>query len=119
MILIKFTDVDHVVEKGKPCIVLSGKLVRPIKTVGTESGEAEFEVVTWDNPNSDEWRILPNLDRKVSLVPYPHGTAPRLTFDNCPIYKVWGGPVLFLFCIYDTRFDISECIGRIYSLEEL
>jgi hypothetical protein len=114
MILVKIDDADHVIEKGKPCIVLCGKLVRPSKMGGSDPERVEFEVVT-----SDDLPPFPRLKNKVGLVPYPHGTVPSLIVEERRIAKVLWGPVHFLFCIFDTQFDVSQLMGRVFAVEEV
>lgn len=112
MILMQCEDVDRVVENGKQCIVISGKIVRPTRTPNGDLGEIRFEPVLFDGTD-----CISDLGQKLSLVPYPHGTSPSLITDDRRIFGVYGG-ALHLYClVYDLQFDTSELIGNIYIIE--
>jgi hypothetical protein len=113
MILVKCTNTDKVIEKGKPCIVLSGKLVRP---TGDSSGD--YEIVTWYNSPVDELQVLPSKDKSIGLFRFPDAVVPSLIIGDWRVHKIWDGPVLFLFCIYETEIDVSSLIGNIFSVKE-
>jgi hypothetical protein len=116
MILVKCDHFDSVVENGKPCGLLCAKAVMQ---VSANPGKPEFQVVTWTNAKNDVFTNISGYTKMVCLDPYPSTSAPSLIADECKVYKVWGGPVLFLFCIYDDRFDASAYLGNIYSVNDI
>jgi hypothetical protein len=117
MILVKCTSYKHTDDKGNPCILLIGELIRPIKTGATDGTDVEYEVVIWTNNTKELLPNCPSPDKQLGLVPYPHGTAPSLIAPKRDIFGVLGGPLCFFFRIYDTQVDVSEMIGKIYSIK--
>ena len=116
--LVRCDGVERVVEDGDPCTVLCARLVMPVTTTDRDSGENEYQAVEWANQPEDELPKLPRPGTTVSLVSYPRGDAPSLIVGDCRIYKVWAGPVLFLFCMRDTRFDASSYLGNVFAVRE-
>jgi hypothetical protein len=114
-ILVRCDAVENTVEKGRPCLVLSGLLVKQIHRGGTAAGEVDFEVVS----SHEEMPTFPAAGATIGLFPFPHGTVPSLTVVDRMIGQIFGGPVLFLFCIYDVQFDASGFIGNVYSVREV
>jgi hypothetical protein len=119
MILVKCTDIDHVIEKGQQCLALSASLVRRQQTSGVDSQDSGFQVVVWHNQPIDEMKLLPSKDKAIGLFAYPNGVEPSLIIEDWRLYTIWDGPVLFVFMIYDTEHIPSEITGNIFSLKEL
>jgi hypothetical protein len=117
--LVRCDRVEHVVEDDEPCTMLCAKLVMPVHTAHLDSGEGEYQAVEWVNQNEDKLPKLPRPGATVCLVPYPHGVAPSLIVGDCRVYKVWAGPVLFLFCLYDAQFDASGFLGKVFVVREI
>src|SRR5262245_29591437 len=116
MILVKCSSYRNTNDKGVPCILLVGELIRPVKTGTIDGVDAGYEVVTWTNNTNELLPDCPSPDKKLGLVPYPQGSAPVMVICKRDIYGVWGGPLYFFFCIYDIHTDVSEMIGGLYSI---
>jgi hypothetical protein len=114
MILVKCTEYKNSDDDGIPCILVVGELIIPVKA-GNVDGE-EWEVATWTNNTMELLPNPPARDEVLGLVPYPLGTTPIVTASKTDIYGVRNAPLYFFFRIYDTHFDPSEMIGRIYSI---
>jgi hypothetical protein len=113
--LVRCDRVEQGVENDEPCTVLCAKLVMPVHTA---RGEIEFQAVEWVNQKEDELPKLPRPGARVCLIPYPHGLAPSLIVGDCRVCRVWGGPVFFLFCIYDAQFNASGFLGKVFVVRE-
>src|SRR5262245_42986546 len=119
MILVKCMHCHRIDDDAEPCILLTTDLVRPIKTGPNDGEDVEWESVTWFN-NTEE--LLPNRpgpDKKLGLVPYPNGTVPVVIADKHGIGGMWGRSLMVFFTIYNMQADISDCVGKIYSVEEV
>src|SRR5262245_57962054 len=116
--LVRCDGVERVVEDGDPCPVLCARLVMPVTTADRHLGESEYQAIEWANQPEDELPKLPRPGTTVSLVPYPRGGAPTLIVGDCRVYKVWAGPVLFLFCLYGPGFDASGYLGKVFAVRE-
>ncbi|HYT88238.1 MAG TPA: hypothetical protein VEL76_05930 [Gemmataceae bacterium] len=117
MILVKCTHCDKIDDEANPCILLTTELVRPIKTEPNDGEGVEWESVTWFN-NTE--KLLPNRpgpDKKLGLVPHPHGTVPVVIPDKLSVSGMWGRSLFLFFHIYNMQADVSDCVGKIYSVE--
>jgi hypothetical protein len=114
--LVRCDGVQRVVEDGDPCTVLCARLVMATGTGDAGSGGDEYRAVEWTNQPEGELPKLPRPGATVCLVPHPHGVAPVLIVGDCGVYCVWGGPVLFLFCLYDPSFDASGYLGKVFAV---
>jgi hypothetical protein len=115
VILVKCTHCDKIHDDPKPCILLTTELVRP-KTEFHDGEEIAWVSVMFTD------KLLPNCpgpEKKLGLVPYPHGTAPVVIADKHGVGGLWGGPFFFFFDIYDMQTDVDDCVGKIFSVEVL
>jgi hypothetical protein len=115
--LVRCDGVKQVVENGDPCTVLCARLVVPVNSSDPGFG-GEYQAVEWVNQPDDELPKLPRSGATVYLVPHPDRATQTLVVGDCRVYRVWAGPVLFLFCLYDAGFDASGYLGRIFSVRE-
>jgi hypothetical protein len=118
--LVRCDGVEHVVEDGDPCTVLCAKLVVPIGTTNRGySGENEYKAIEWTNQPEEEIPRLPRPGKTVCLIPHPDGVGQTLIVGGCRVFKVWGGPVLVLFCLYIAQFDASSFLGKVFIVREI
>ena len=117
--LVRCDRVEPVVEDDEPCTVLCAKLVMPVHTAHSDSGEGEYQAVEWANQKEDKLPKLPRPGATVCLVPYPHGATPALIVGDWRFFKQWAGPVHFLFVLYDAHFDVSGFLGKVFAVREI
>src|SRR5262245_17906318 len=119
MILVKCTHCDRIEDEVEHCILLTTELVRPIKTDQPrgDEGDAEWESPIWFNNTEKLLPNCPSKDMKLGLVPYAHGTTPVVIADKHGISGMWGQPLFLFFHIHDMQADLSNCVGKVYSVE--
>jgi hypothetical protein len=117
MILVKCTHCDKTDDNGRPCILLTTDVVSPVKTKVNDGEGVEWETAIWWNNTEELLPDRPSSDKKLGLVAYPHGTAPVVIADKHGIGAMWGRQLMFFFFIYNMLTDVSDCVGRVYSVE--
>jgi hypothetical protein len=108
MILVKCIHCDVIDDEANSCILLTTELVRPSGTEPNSGEDVTWEPVTWFN-NTEE--LLPNRpppDKKLRLVPYPHGMVPVVIADKCRVGGMWGRQLFLFFDIYNMQADVSD-----------
>jgi hypothetical protein len=117
MILVKCTSYANTDDDGTPCILLTSELVRPVQSGTREGEDCEYEVLVWANNTRELLPDYPSADKKLGLVPYPCGTEPVLIVCKRDIYGVWARALYFFFYVYTNQHDVSNMIGKIYSVK--
>jgi len=117
ILLVKITQCGNITDEDKPYIMLAGVLVKPINT-NIDGGDLEYETSTWYY-NTDELQPEhPSLykNKKLGLIPYPHGTTPYVIADGCTTAEVLHGPLYFFFTFYNAQIDLSGMADKAYSV---
>ena len=117
MILVKCTHCDKIDDEANPCILITTEVVRPIKPESIDGEDIEWESVTWFDNTEELLPNPPNPDKKLGLVPHPHGTVPVVIADKHSIAGVWGRQLFLFLQIYKLQTNVSNCVGKIYSVE--
>jgi hypothetical protein len=99
--------------------MLTTELVRPIKWDPDTGEDVEWESVPWLNNTDELFPEPPGTDTKLGLVPYPHGKEPVVIADKYTFAGAWARSFFFFFEVYNLQTDVSDCVGKIYSVEEV
>jgi hypothetical protein len=116
MILVTCERSDSGIEKGSPCAFITAVRVVPEVSVTNMAEETKFETVEWCYPKDDDLDNFPG-GKPVGLFPIQHPEEASLIVEDCRVARVYGGPVVFVFCVFDASLDCSKFVGNTYAVK--